>query len=186
MTAEGPPLELLLRRLAGMPPDFLTAPAVGNTAAVVNDLLRMHGAPDVEGRIAELTVPQDANRLRLALVLSWLMADETMILLRRAPGEVLDAVLAGSAELGKFVQAQKAVENSERREEVVRTALEKLSLRPLGENESFARDRLTTLSTAERTRVLAASRQAEARARKIREALAKKAAEESADKSSRE
>lgn len=191
MTAEGPPLELLLRRLAETPPDFLTAPVIGNagavhTAAVVNDLLRMHGASDVESRIAELTASRDANRLRLALVLSWLMADETMIMLRRPPGEVLDAVLSGSAELGGFVQAQKAVENSERREEVVRTALDQLSLRPLGENESFARDRLTTLSTAERTRVLAASREAEARARKIREALAKKAAEESADKWSRE
>jgi hypothetical protein len=191
MTTEGPPLEILLRRLAETPQDFLAAPVIGNrgsvhTAAVVNDLLRMHGAADVEGQVSELATVQDANRLRLALVLSWLMGDETIIALGRKSREVLGVILSGSRELAPFVPAAKAVENAERREEVARTVLAGLSLRPLGESEPFARDRLTTLSTAERSRVLAASREAEARARAIREALAKKAAEESADKWSRE
>jgi uncharacterized protein YoxC len=61
-----------------------------------------------------------------------------------------------------------------------------LGLRPGGESESQALDRLTTLNTAERQRVIRAAREAEERARAIREAMAKKAAEEAADKWTRE
>ena len=49
-----------------------------------------------------------------------------------------------------------------------------------------AADRLSTVSTSGRQRVLAAARQAEERSRAIREAMAKKAAEEAAAQYSRE
>ena len=191
MTAEGPPLEILLRRLAETPSDFLMEPRAGDhgvvhAAAVIHDLLRMHGARDEDSRLSELAAGTANNRVRLALVIGWLMADECLLALRRPPAEVLGVVLSVSHELERHVQAAKAVGDAERREEIARLALAKLSLRPAGESEAFARDRLTTLSTTERARLLAASRVAEARARAIREALARKAAEESADKWSRE
>ena len=69
---------------------------------------------------------------------------------------------------------------------MVRLCLRDLGLRPEGETEAQAQDRLTTLSTAERSRVLAAARQAEERARAVREAMAKQAAEEAAAQYSRE
>jgi len=59
-------------------------------------------------------------------------------------------------------------------------------LRPAGESRNVAEDRWLAVSSRERTRLAAASRAAEERARQIREALARKAAEESADKWSRE
>ena len=75
LSAEGPPLERLLRRIAETPRDFLADPAFGatgsvHTLAVVNDLLRMHGAQQVEPRLAELAkaTPADANRLRLVQI----------------------------------------------------------------------------------------------------------------------
>lgn len=188
MTDEGPLLEILLRRLAETPPDFLTDPSLESggtieTRAVVGDMLRMHGASALDPRLGELGASRDANRLRLAQVLAWLFGEPWFL---AAKWDVLSALLSTSAELAGLVPARKCVEQPERREELARLALSKLGLRPAGESEELARDRLTALSTAERARVLAASRAAEERARAIREALAKKAAEESADKWSRE
>jgi hypothetical protein len=64
--------------------------------------------------------------------------------------------------------------------------LKSLGLRPAGESIAQAQDRLTTLSTAERQRVILAARQAEERARQIREAMAREAAREAEMKTMRE
>ena len=61
-----------------------------------------------------------------------------------------------------------------------------LDLRPSGETEAQAEDRLTRISSSQRRKVLAAAREAEQRAKAVREALAAKAAQEAADKYSRE
>jgi hypothetical protein len=194
VTEEGPPLELLLRRLAETPPDFLAEPAAGktgavNTVAVVHDVLRLHGATSVDARLAALgraALPEDRNRLRLLLVLAWLLADDWFVNRRESPARVLGAMAESAAELAALVPAAAFVSDPERREELARSVLARLSLRPAGEGEAFARDRLTAMSTAERARLLAASRDAEERARAIREQLARKAAEEAADKWNRE
>jgi hypothetical protein len=99
---------------------------------------------------------------------------------------ILTAMSDAAAELAGLVKAAAVVSDPERREELARLALARLSMRPAGESEAFARDRMTAMSTAERTRVLAASRQAEERARSIRAELARKAAQEAADKWGRE
>jgi hypothetical protein len=98
----------------------------------------------------------------------------------------LPLLLQGGNELALHVAADKFVANVERREELARFCLARLGFRPAGETRAQAEDRLSSLSAAERARVLQASRQAEARARAVREALARKAAEESADKYTRE
>ena len=74
----------------------------------------------------------------------------------------------------------------DRREEFIRVILQGLRLRPSGETESQAEHRLQTVSSAERLKVLQASRAAEERARAIREELARKRAQEAADKMTRE
>jgi hypothetical protein len=192
MKDEGPALEGLLRRLAETPQDFLAEPAQSgqpgvHVAAVASDLLRRYGATALEPRLAELAAGGSSeNRLRLALLATWLLADESFAPSRREPREVLGAILEVSSELAALVPAPKVSESPERREEFARLVLARLSLRPASETEPFARDRLTALSAVERQRVLAASRAAEQRARAIREALAKKAAEEAADKWSRD
>lgn len=78
------------------------------------------------------------------------------------------------------------VEDIDRREEFIRVVLDSLDLRPEGETQAQAQDRLTSISSAERLKLIAASRAAEERARQVREALARKAAEEAADKWTRE
>lgn len=194
MEKEGPVLESLMRRLAETPPDFLEEPRVANSgvvhvAAVVHDLLRMlHGTADAaQLRVFEGGTSQaDRNRLAVTLLMCRLLSDEWFIHAGLRSETILELLNDGVSELARQVTARKFVVDADRREELARFALARLGLRPAGETMSQAQDRLTSISSAERARTLRASREAERRARAIREQLAKKAAEESADKWTRE
>lgn len=190
---EGPPLERLTRRLAETPADFLADPIVNGvgqvaTAALVHDLLAQHNhALGVDDLRAFLTVREaDRNRLRLAAVVIWLLAEESFANPLASLAPVMDLLTARTTELAATGKAEAYVADPERREELARTALAALSILPAGETEAQAADRLSAVSAAERNRLLSASRDAEERARAIREALVRKAAEESADKYTRE
>jgi hypothetical protein len=191
---EGPDLEILIRRLAETPPDFLDEPLVGGSgrvavAALVNDVLRLHGgrAPFATLRTFDgANARADRNRLALAMIVAWLLADDWFLAARPAQAPLLQALAEVPAELAPAVAAHRFVEDPERREELARVVLARLGYRPQGETLAQATDRLTAVSAVERRRLLQASRAAEQRARAIREALARKAAEESADKWTRE
>ena len=194
MKKEGPPLEKLMRRLAETPEDFLTEPRIGpsghvHVAAVVGDLIEALGSTVPARRLGAFegsAAARDRNRLSATLILCWLTAGEDISAAGVRPDDVLNLLEEGAADLAAGVVARKLIADPDRREEVARFALSRLGLRPAGETEAQAEDRLTAISSAERARVLRASREAEARARAIREALRKKAAEESADKWTRE
>lgn len=194
MQTEGPLLETLTRRLAETPEDFLAEPRIGASgrvcvAAVAGDLLRSRGAifdvtalSGLEGKDAK----HDRNRLSVALLLCWLLADDWFRKNKLTSNALIGLLSQGSFQLGAQVASRKFVTDPDRREELARFSLARLGLRPAGESVAQAQDRLTSLSSAERARVLQASRAAEERARAIREALARKAAQESADKFTRE
>ena len=74
----------------------------------------------------------------------------------------------------------------DRREELARLCLKDLGLRPAGESLAQAQDRLNTLSSVERQRVIGAARQAEERTRAIRAEMARKARAEADSKAMRE
>jgi len=192
MLLPGPPLETLLRRLADTPPDFLDDPRIGASgqvfvAAVVNDLLAQGPG---RATLAELQRFEgrgaDAGRLRMALVMAWLLADDTLRNLSASRADVLNLLDGTAAEMAGLASATKYLQDPDRREELVRVLLARLGLRPHGETAEQATDRLSALSATERKRLLDASRAAEARAQEIREALVRKAAEASADKWTRE
>lgn len=193
MNHEGPSLERLLRRVAETPSDFFadprTAPGRGlvHVPAVVSDLFALHACDtlDLTGFAPNGTLAS-RRQAGVVLLLCWLLADPELIA-RRFPAPALHTLLAeGASDLSAQLSATKYRDDPERREELVRFALARLDLRPSGETLAQAQDRLTALSSAERARVVAAARQAEQRARAIREALARKAAQESADKYTRE
>jgi len=194
MQQEGPILESLTRRLAETPEDFLTEPRIGETghtyvAAVVGDLLRWLGrSPEVHqlDAFAGTDVRRDRNRLAITLLLCWLLSDDWFRQTKLEADNVLQVLDAEASELAAQVAARKFVTDPDRREELARVALARLGFRPAGETLAQAQDRLTTLNSAERARVMKAAQAAEQRARQIREALARKAAEESADKWTRE
>ena len=189
MNEEGPLLESLTRRMAECPPEFLAeprrndGPGVIHVGAVVSDLLRaLGGAPlnkqqAVTFQYVSVNVPTSANRVRLILLACWLLHDEWFRRNRRNEGvyELLDKSLN---EVATLVNAQSFISDPDRREELARLCLKELNLRPAGETLPQARDRLSTLDSVERARVIREAQVAEARAREIREAMAKKAAEE--------
>jgi hypothetical protein len=78
------------------------------------------------------------------------------------------------------------VSDPERREELVRLCLAALGLRPAGETEVQAQDRLTASSSVERERVVRATKTQLQHARQVREAMRRKAAEEAAAREIRE
>ena len=195
MLGEGPLLETLTRRLAECPAEFLAEPRFGKSGvvhvdAVVSDLVVSLGGPPLTKDEAALFQRTEAKKHRnlyaLVLIACWLLND-AWFRERGALAEMARKFLfTGLDELAELVKAPQCVSDPDRREELARLCLHALELHPAGETLAQAQDRLATLNTAERQRVIKAAREAEARAQAIREAMAKKAAEEAADKWSRE
>ncbi|MES2573015.1 MAG: hypothetical protein V4710_23535 [Verrucomicrobiota bacterium] len=195
MEREGPPLESLTRRLAETPPDFLDEPRIGSSGlihvgAVVNDLIGLLGGEALPGALSSFLEAADPrtgrNRLGITLLLCWLLSDEWFRKAKPAPVHLITLLGLHASELAAQTAPLKFVHDPDRREELARMALARLGFRPAGETVAQAQDRLTSLSSVERARVMGAARVAEERARAVREALARKAAEESADKYTRE
>lgn len=197
MLNAGPPLEDLTRRLAECPAEFLEEPRIGghgmiDVAAVVSDLLRdLGGTPLTPDEAATFRPPArqaatERNRLSLTLIAGWLLHDrwfwERGTFAAPARAFLSDAL----TELAALIPAPHFVTDPDRREELARRCLAGLTLHPAGETPTQAVDRLTTLDSLERRRMIEAAQQAEARAREIREAMAARAAAEAAAKYARE
>lgn len=197
MQTPGPHLETLTHRLADTPVEFLAEPRIAGVAnaqavavaALVNDILLLHGArapaASLQGFIGA-QVKADRNRLALAMILCWLLADDWFIGQQLPQPALLQVLGEAARELAASTPAHQFTQDPERREELARIVLARLGFRPRDESVAQSTDRLSAISGTERRRLLEASRLAEQRALEIREALAKKAAEESADKWSRE
>lgn len=194
MNRTGPALEAVTRRLLDTPAEFLDEPRIGDIGmvsvpALVGDVLRLHGhaagAPWLDalqgsdGRMAR-------NRLALAMIVAWLVADDWFIGQGLGQAELCALFDGVPAPLAEGTPAHRFVANAGPGEELVRVVLAHFGYRPAGETPEQAGDRLAAVSGAARRKLLAASREAEKRAREVREALARKAAEEAADKWTRD
>jgi hypothetical protein len=191
MSEEGPQLESLTRRLTECPADFMAAPRDrdGNdgvvVAAIVFDLLReLGGVPLAPQQLEVFELNRgDARRernLRVVLIASWLLYDPWFRSRRRFAAAGYELLALGLDDVAAIVPPQTFISDADRREELARLCLQALGLRPAGETESQAEDRLVTLDSVERARVVRAARTAEERARHIREEMARKAAAEAA------
>lgn len=193
---QGPPVEALTRRLAECPPEFLAEPRTGkrglvSVPAVVSDLLVALGGAPLSPAQTELFERSSSRALRsrlgLILVTCWLLADPWFRAQGRFAVPALALLRERLDETARVVAPEKFVSDPDRREELARLALSALSLRPAGESEAQAADRLTTLSSSERQTVVKAAQAAEERARAIRAAIAaRKAAAEADAKATRE
>jgi hypothetical protein len=120
------------------------------------------------------------NYRRLIAVATWLLHDD-FFLSRPQLAQLMWKTLSRELiDLAGVVKPEDAVHDPDRREELVRVILKHLGLRPRGETAQQAKDRLNTLDSAERLKVVRQTRDAEARARKIREQMAAEAAKAAA------
>ncbi len=206
MKSEGPLLQYLMRRIAEMPPDLLAelasdaAPGI-EAGAVTGDVLRGLGLLNPDRRWLESLRPAkldktSRNIIRVTLVGGWLLADP-WFQGRANPAQAQVWLVTVVRDLAAVTTADALVKDDDRREELARLCLKALEFRPQGENAKQAQQRLESISSVERERVIAASRELqeavrkkraeeEERARKVREEMARKAAEEAAAKGTRE
>ncbi|MEO5343866.1 MAG: hypothetical protein H7842_11100 [Gammaproteobacteria bacterium SHHR-1] len=198
-----PLLHALTRHLAETPAPFLAEPRLGRHGqlylpALVSDLLLLLGGAPLSVEQAAAFSPKDKtqrNQARLLAICCWLLYAEelraalaqqperlTLLTerLRLGPGEL--------AELAGLIDAERFISEAERREELARRVLAWLQLRPAGESEHQAADRLSALDSIERERVLsqARARKEAAKARQLKKQMAEQQAREAAAKANRE
>ncbi len=189
MTTPGPRIETLTHRLAECPPEFLLPPDQIDVIALVCDLFRALGTdppPNARDMLRPNATQTSINRLRIISITTWMLFDEWFMSHPEHVPRMWDILGHGLDRLAIVVSAENLLKDPDRREELARLCLAHLGLRPEGETEAQAADRLNTLDSVERQRVVSQTREAEARARKIREQMAKQAAEAAATRYSRE
>lgn len=192
MSAHGPPIESLLHRLAETPQAFLAEPVLERGGEVhvdavvfdvVSDLGHTLDSPSLEPlRVHD---PTARNWLRLVLIGAWLAHDPAFRGAGLGP-KVARWLTEALHDLARLVEAELYVTDAERREELARLLLAAVELTPQGESPKQAADRLATVDSIERTRVLEAMREKRERAEQLRRELAAKKAREAAARFSRE
>ena len=189
MNNEGPQLETLVHRLAECPPEFLEPPRHGDSgsidvAAIVGDHFRRLRQGPLAGETVQCVKAVRGfgkKRQQLIAIIAWLLDDLWFLERPELEPQICRLVLADRLRaLCDTVRPETMVADPDRREELVRLCLGEMGFRPRGETIAQAADRLTTLDSVERDRVLRKTRDAEARARKIREQMAQAAAQEAA------
>ena len=181
----GPPLEYLTQRLQACPDVFLSDDIeAGPVAAdgirqLAGDLLR-------QVNVQSLVVGRSDRAVRVMLVTCWLLADEVFAHQPDLADPATRLLTSDIDALAEVISAEDCISDAGRREELVRFTLAALGLRPEGETEAQAADRLATLDSAARLEVVREAQVAEERARRIREAIARKARAEAAAKAPRE
>lgn len=198
-------VERLCRRVGAIPSVFVEEPRAGQaplvTHAILHDLMLVQcnaapstrfltpfrrGAAEKKAKkgTSEVTPGQ---RQFLARVLAWLLMDDAF---RGVPPERLEHAVTETMNVLAVVAARQFLDDPDRREELVRLVLQHLGLFPEGEARADAEDRLSSLDSVRRVRLLQEARAAEDERRKreaeVAAALAKKQAEEQAARYDRE
>jgi hypothetical protein len=193
MSREGPVLDRLTHRLSECPASCLRPPRTGredgvHVDAIVNDLIVTLGGTPPRDALAGFaaSAPRTRRSLSLVLIACWLLHDDWFQTAGPVDGLALTWLQSGLTTLAELITPDLFVRDPDRREELVRLCLAALGLRPAGETDAQADDRLRALDSVERVRILRDTREQQERARQLREAMRKKEAEEAAAKVSRE
>jgi hypothetical protein len=196
MSEPGPVLESLLRRLSECPPEFCETCTAAHGGAQVAAIMADHGrayghqflTTDRRQWLKQLGQPVRAYKQKvrywgLLSVTTWLLHDE-WFLARPNLADLGWEWQTGERlqQLAELVRPELFTSDPDRREELARLCLAAHQLEPANETVLQARDRLQTLDSVERQRILAATAAAERRAREVREAMARKQALESASR----
>lgn len=185
-------LAALTHRLAECPAEFLLPPwnedgdGTVHVDAVVGDLMRMMNGPDLCDGDRRKLIGQgkddDPGRLGLVLIGAWLLADPWFVANGPSLAPKILKLLCHHqfAKLPTVVTAPDCVADADRREEFVRLCLRELDLRPHGESEAEAADRLASLDSVAQRAVALEAHKAARRAEHLRRKMAEKKAREAA------
>lgn len=166
-------LEALTRHLAACPPVVLEA---ARPRAVWFDLFQGAATPPWTAELLGL-LPKDekGDQAQITLVLAWLLSAPE---LRPWPApNGLRLLLELPPALAPLVTAAGLITDPDRREELARLVLSGLQRLPAGETAVQAADRLRSISSVERERVIRETQAQVERARKLKEELRRKQAE---------
>lgn len=186
-TAEGPDINLLHHRLTEFPKEWLNPQLPSYFYALVHDAVYDLSASVNASDLARFNRPyKQCEWYRATLLMTYFIMDSSFKGLRFELALLLDAFEITAQELAQAGTNNVYIDDVDRREEFIRVVLSALNLRPKGETENQAEDRLQAVSSSERMKVLNAAKVAEQRAHDLRVALAKKKAKAAADKMTRE
>ncbi|MFN6130533.1 MAG: hypothetical protein ACK57G_12905 [Planctomycetota bacterium] len=192
MKSEGPSLAAMTHRLAECPEDFLRicddVSGSKGVIALLSDFFRRFGDANPMQRgdpfLAKLNsskfTASHQRHLGLLSLAVWLFYDPWFEA-RKELSESMWQLLRGDTfqSISQLLNPRTVLSNPDRREELVRVCLNGLDLRPEGETIPQATDRLMSLNSIERERILKETAAAEKRAREVREAMARAKALES-------
>lgn len=193
-----PDVTILIRHLAEIPPEFRQPVRFHNqkhgmhVPAIISDLLHtLSGDFKDPVLFTNFMPPEDKERinenyLRLCLFAAHILHHEYFRNKKGLAENIIPFLTGKLKEIAALAQADNFLTDADRREELVRHCIMLAGQPPTGETLNSARDRITTLDTVERQRVIQESYLAEKRARELREAIARREAEEAASKWSRE
>lgn len=192
MKREGPLLAAMTHRLTECPEDFISISDDPNGAtrviALLSDFFRRYGDANPMGLqdpfpAKLLSAPNPSARQRHLGLLSlaiWLYYDPWFGDRVEFADPIWKLLRSKSFHsISQLLKPQLVVGQPDRREELVRVCLNGLDLRPEGETVAQATDRLMSLNSIERERILKETAAAEKRAREVREAMARAKAMES-------
>ena len=186
-TREGPDINTLHHRLTEFPKEWLNSSLPAYFPALVHDAVFNRSVGINASDLAPFKRSfKQCEWYRVSLLIAFFVTDDSFEGFRFDLTLVLALFENTAKELTQAGSNNIYISDVDRREEFIRVVLQSLNLRPKGETDEQAEDRLQAVSSQERLKVLQASKAAEERARELREALAKQKAKEAADKMTRE
>lgn len=194
-SSTAPDLIELTRRVSECPPDFLTTCLGEHGAeriiAIIADHFRDHTQTTYPTSLNKLFAtllqtkvdPSFERYLQVLAIIVWLLHDHYFV--SRPPLAIPASEIVTHSHLkrlSELVHPHQMIADPDRREELVRFCLDQFGIYPRGETMTQSADRLISLNSVERQRILQATADAQKRAREIREAMARKQAFESASR----
>ena len=193
----------LINKLSNVPKIFFNLPQISNNRekrdktisikSIFNDLifnLTNNFLSEESLKFLDLKYsPQNSNYLNIIGLICYLLNDNFFKNKKLKSTQIINLLINRKIQkLSELINFDKFVNDSDRREEIVRTILSELEILPSNETKNYFFDRLSTLDSVERYFVIEKGKEARERAKKIREEIERKRREEedSASKMSRE
>lgn len=194
---KGPSISYIDLRLSEIPPIFIDKPEIidgfTTTSIILSDLLyEIEDRPlsRIETDKFFNSIKSDINHLKIIQIICYILNDNWFRNYFKSNKNKINSIksflFTDLTEYSKINKAERFVYDGEGREELSRLLFKSLSLIPEGETETEAKDRLVSIDSIERKKVIELSKQSQKRIKELREALERKEAEEAASKMSRE